>query len=122
MGLAAPVFSGDEERERRSPRPAQAEPRRLSSVGREPPGGAAQGTLTVLVVEDNLAMRLLVTYNLEAAGFRVVVAATGREGLELAAREEPDVVLLDLMLPDVGGFEVAEQLRNVPVVFMSARA
>ena len=67
-------------------------------------------------------MQLLVAFNLEAAGFRVVVAKTGNEGIELAAVEKPDVVLLDVMLPDLGGFEVAEQLRAVPIVFMSARA
>jgi DNA-binding response OmpR family regulator len=76
--------------------------------------------VSALVVEDDPSMRLLVTVNLELAGFRVVAAATGAEGLELAEREEPDVVLLDVMLPDLGGFEVAQQLPEVPIVFMSA--
>jgi len=67
-------------------------------------------------------MRLLVTINLELAGFHVVAAATGGEGLALAERDEPDVVLLDVMLPDLGGFEVAARLPDVPVVFMSARS
>lgn len=67
-------------------------------------------------------MQLLVAYNLEASGFRVVTARTGHEGIESAAAEKPDLVLLDVMLPDLGGFEVAEQLRAVPIVFMSARA
>jgi len=66
-------------------------------------------------------MRLLVTVNLELAGFRVTAAATGAEGLELAESERPDVVLLDVMLPDLGGFEVAERLPETPIVFMSAR-
>jgi two-component system OmpR family response regulator len=66
-------------------------------------------------------MRQLVTVNLELSGFRVVAAATGEEGLALATREGPDVVLLDVMLPDLGGFEVAERLPDVPIVFVSAR-
>lgn len=75
----------------------------------------------MLVVEDDPSMRLLVTVNLELAGFRVMAASTGEEGLELAASERPDVILLDVMLPDLGGFEVAERLPDVPIVFMSAR-
>ena len=67
-------------------------------------------------------MRLLVQFNLEAAGFHVTLAGTGTEGLAAVAAEEPDLVLLDVMLPDMGGFEVARQLTDVPVVFMSARA
>lgn len=66
-------------------------------------------------------MRLLCQVNLESEGFRVVVAAAGREALSLAASEQPDVVLLDVMLPDLGGFEIAAQLRHLPVVFLSAR-
>jgi CheY-like chemotaxis protein len=116
----APAFWGGEEDEpgaARGPVPA----RRLSAVpdgaATEEPGRAA----LVLVVEDDPSMRLLVTVNLELAGFRVVSAATGKDALELAASEEPDAVLLDVMLPDLGGFEVAERLRETPIVFMSAR-
>ncbi|MGH3049314.1 MAG: response regulator transcription factor [Gaiellaceae bacterium] len=76
----------------------------------------------MLLVEDDPAMQLLVTYNLQAAGFRVVVAATGKEGLALAASERPDIVLLDVMLPDLGGFDIAARLGKVPIVFVSARA
>jgi CheY-like chemotaxis protein len=118
---AAPVFLGEDNQDEGSgayePKPA----RHLSAVGGEP-GDAADQTLLVLLVEDDRAMRILVTYNLESAGFRVVAATTGQEGVELAARVKPDVVLLDVMLPDLGGFEVAQQLRAVPIVFVSARA
>jgi len=85
------------------------------------PAEPAAGALTVLLVEDDPAMQLVLSVNLEAAGFRVVPATTGREAVALAAGSQPDVVLLDVMLPDLGGFEVAERLANVPIVFMSAR-
>ena len=96
-------------------------PRHLHAVGSQA-GEAGDPPTVVVLVEDDPAMQLLVAFNLEAAGFRVVTATTGQEGIELAAAEKPDLVLLDVMLPDVGGFDVAEQLRAVPIVFMSARA
>jgi two-component system, OmpR family, response regulator len=82
----------------------------------------------VLVVDDEPSIRMLCTVNLELAGFVVVEAADGAEALELAAESDFDLVLLDVMLPDIGGHEVARRLaraprtRNVPVVFISARA
>jgi len=96
--------------------------RRLAAVGPTPESRWEDRAISVLVVEDDPAMRLLVQFNLEAAGFRVAMAETGAEGLEAAAAEEPDLVLLDVMLPDLGGFDVAGRLSGVPIVFMSARA
>src|SRR5437764_15228397 len=113
MSAAAPLVLGEDgSRGTGSPEPRPA--RRLSAVPDATPGEAASPDLSVLVVEDDPAMRLLITYNLEAEGFRVVAATTGREGLQLAASECPDVVLLDVMLPDLGGFGVAERLRPLP--------
>lgn len=72
-------------------------------------------------------MRLLCTVNLELSGVAVVAVTTGAEAVERAAAGAFDLVLLDVMLPDLGGFEVAEQLRRdartkgVPIVFLSAR-
>ena len=117
--MGAPLFAGDDREQDGPDEPAR--PRHLSVVGQKPAGGRDQ-PLTVLLVEDDPAMRLLCTYNLEAAGFRVVSASDGRQGVELAETEKPDLVLLDVMLPDLGGFEVAQQLRAVPIVFLSARA
>jgi DNA-binding response OmpR family regulator len=121
VGVAAPLFLGEDEHGEGSsdyePKPA----RHLSAVGGRP-SDASNRRLVVLLVEDDPSMRLLVRFNLEAAGFRVVIATTGKEGVELAANESPDLVLLDVMLPDLGGFEVAQKLRAVPVVFVSARA
>jgi len=118
-GSAAPAFSGREEQG--SAHGFGPVRRRLSAVAGGRASGAPGRILSVLVVEDDPSMRLLVTVNLELAGFRVTAAATGAEGLELAESERPDVVLLDVMLPDLGGFEVAERLPETPIVFMSAR-
>jgi len=121
VGLTAPVvleFDGPSESSGRGPLGG----RRLSAVDGTFESRWEDRAISVLVVEDDPAMRLLVQFNLEAAGFRVTVAETGTEGLEAAAVEKPDLVLLDVMLPDVGGFDVAERLRGVPIVFMSARA
>jgi DNA-binding response OmpR family regulator len=93
----------------------------LRSVGGKERSGVPTAGLSALLVEDDPAMRLICVINLEAAGFRVNVATTGKEALALAAREQPDVVLLDVMLPDLGGFEVAERLPKIPIVFLSAR-
>jgi CheY-like chemotaxis protein len=123
MGVAAPAFLGDGEgsEAERSTAPQAGSGRHLAAVGTRP--GEADGRrLTVLVVEDDPSMQLLCSYNLEAAGFRVVTAATGHEGVKLASEQKPDLVLLDVMLPDLGGFEVAERLQGVPIVFLSARA
>jgi two-component system, OmpR family, response regulator len=81
----------------------------------------------VLVVDDEPSMRLLCSINLRLAGFEVSEAADGTEALEQAEAEEFDLVLLDVMLPDIGGHEVArrwsanERTRALPVVFLSAR-
>ena len=119
MGVGAPLFAGDDRETDHPGGPAR--PRHLSVVDDEP-GATRDPELTVLLVEDDPAMRLLCTYNLQAGGFRVVAASSGRAGVELAESERPDLVLLDVMLPDLGGFEVAQRLRAVPIVFLSARA
>ena len=119
-----PLFLAEEEQGGASGRSVRRRPRRLAAVGgREPePGDVADRTLSVLVVEDDPAMRMVCTFNLEAEGMRVLAATTGVEAVELARREQPDLVLLDVMLPDLGGFEVAERLHGLPIVFVSARA
>jgi two-component system cell cycle response regulator DivK len=81
---------------------------------------------SVLVIDDNAGNRKLVRDVLGAAGFRTLEAATGMDGIVLAAEHEPDVILLDLRLPDVGGAEVARRLKEgertarIPIVAMSA--
>jgi two-component system, OmpR family, KDP operon response regulator KdpE len=78
----------------------------------------------VLVIEDEAPLRRALRIFLEAHDYAVVLAASGREGLDLAAHEHPDVVILDLGLPDMDGVSVAAALRGwstVPIVVLSAR-
>ena len=78
----------------------------------------------VLLVEDEAPMRRFLRVSLAAQGFRIVEAETGSLGLALAASHNPDVVLLDLGLPDVDGIEVVRGLREwsrAPVIVLSAR-
>jgi two-component system alkaline phosphatase synthesis response regulator PhoP len=82
----------------------------------------------VLVVDDEAPIRLLCRVNLEAEGMDVLEAADGERGLELARAEKPDVVLLDVMMPGMDGWQVAERLvedaetTDIPLVFLTARA
>ncbi len=82
----------------------------------------------MLVVDDEAPIRLLCRVNLEAEGMEVIEAADGISGLERARSERPDVVLLDVMMPGLDGWRVAEQLlddpatNGIPIVFLTARA
>src|ERR687898_2745879 len=79
---------------------------------------------TVLVVDDETAIAEAVRARLSSEGFRVLVAADGPQALELAGAEEPDLVVLDLMLPGMDGLEVCRRLqagRWVPVLMLTAR-
>jgi len=82
----------------------------------------------VLVVDDEAPIRLLCRVNLEAEGMDVVEASDGETGLETARAEKPDVVLLDVMMPGMDGWQVAERLvddaetAEIPLVFLTARA
>ncbi len=80
---------------------------------------------SVLVVDDELNIRELVQVALRFHGFTVTSAATGTEALRQAAEGRPDLVVLDVMLPDLDGFEVCKRLRaggnEVPVIFLTAR-
>jgi len=79
----------------------------------------------VLVVDDEASLRELVSAALGYEGFVVTSAATGREALAAASASRPDLMVLDVMLPDLDGFEVTRRLRaegvRVPVVFLTAR-
>jgi len=80
---------------------------------------------TVLVVDDESRMVEFISMNLELEGFRVVRAANGSEALEKASKEHPDLVLLDIMMPEMDGFETLEGLRettSVPVIFLTAKS
>ncbi|MBW8463765.1 response regulator [Acidovorax sp.] len=81
---------------------------------------------TVLVIEDDDASRQLVTYLLEAAGHRVLAAENGAVGVRIALAESPDIILCDLQMPVMNGYEVARSLRTsmiwrvVPLVAVTA--
>ena len=80
---------------------------------------------TILVIEDDPNTVALVALYLEREGFRALTASDGRKGLELAERHRPDLVILDLMLPRVDGWEVCRRLRqssDVPVIMLTARS
>ncbi len=82
----------------------------------------------VLVVEDEGAQREVLQYNLEAEGFDVVVADNGEDALLLVQEEQPDLLVLDWMLPKVSGIEVCRQVkadpatRSIPIIMLSARS
>src|SRR3974390_2734509 len=79
---------------------------------------------TALVIDDELQIRRLLRVCLEANGYRVSEAATGKEGIAEAAQRPPDVIILDLGLPDMEGVAVLKRLRewsHVPVVILSVR-
>ena len=82
----------------------------------------AEAKKTMVVIEDEPAVIDLVRLILERRGFKVVGALTGREGLETIRRVKPSLILLDLMLPDMDGWEVYRQikadpeLKNIPII------
>ena len=103
-------------------------------IRHRPDPGGSSGTWKpeeaplVLLVDDERAIRTICRVNLEGDGLAVTEAKDGTEALEAVRQERPSVVLLDVMMPGVDGWSVAEQLaaddelREIPVVFLSARA
>jgi DNA-binding response OmpR family regulator len=79
---------------------------------------------TVLLVEDDVTLAETVKYNLEREGYTVLHAADGMLALEIARREQPDILVLDIMLPRLDGFSVCRMLRkesSIPVIMLTAR-
>jgi DNA-binding response OmpR family regulator len=87
-----------------------------------------QGAGVVLVVDDEPAIRLVCRLNLRTAGFETLEAPDGEAALQLARSERPDLILLDIMLPNLDGFTVAQELvaaaetREIPIIFITARS
>jgi DNA-binding response OmpR family regulator len=82
----------------------------------------------IVLIEDDADLFALLKYNLEKEGFAVVGSQTGRGAMDLCRRERPDLMLLDIMLPDSDGLDICKGIRNhpelahVPVIFLTARA
>ncbi|MFA3783598.1 SpoIIE family protein phosphatase [Melioribacteraceae bacterium 4301-Me] len=86
----------------------------------------SQGNL-ILLVEDELNIAKLFQYNLSRAGYNILLAANGKEGFELASKNKPDLIISDIMMPEVDGFEFRKmllnnpELRNIPFIFLTAK-
>ncbi|MDR0852850.1 MAG: response regulator transcription factor [Clostridiales Family XIII bacterium] len=81
-------------------------------------------TNKVLVVEDEVRISDIIKLNLEKEGFSVLTATDGQVGLDLALSSDPDLVLLDVMLPSIDGFEICKRVReksNVPIIILTAK-
>ena len=84
--------------------------------------------MTILVVDDEIPIIELIKYNLQKEGFTVLTAENGTQALNLARTEKPDLMLLDLMLPDMGGFDICRILRNdtntahIPIIIATAKS
>ncbi|MFN3322596.1 MAG: response regulator transcription factor [Bryobacteraceae bacterium] len=82
----------------------------------------------IVLIEDDSDLYALLKYNLEKEGFALVGAQTGKGAIELCRRERPDLILLDIMLPDSDGLDICKGIRNhpelahIPVIFLTARA
>jgi two-component system alkaline phosphatase synthesis response regulator PhoP len=90
--------------------------------------GLSMSKETILIVEDEADLAEVVAYNLEREGYTILRAASGEDGLKLAVNKQPALILLDLMLPGMGGLDVCrllksdEKTRRIPVIMMTARS
>ena len=82
----------------------------------------------ILIVDDEPNILRLIGYSLEVAGYEIVTAKTGAEALKVVELEQPDLIVLDVMLPDMSGLDICQQLRkkpqttDLPIIMLSARA
>lgn len=83
-------------------------------------------TKKILAIDDESDVLLVIEVSLKSAGYQVMTAGNGAEGLAIAKREKPDVILLDIMMPGMDGFEVLEKLHedentvNIPIIMLTA--
>lgn len=80
----------------------------------------------ILIVDDEQSIRTLLDYNLKQAGYETIMASDGKEAIEMAEAKKPDLILLDLMLPQISGIEVCKMLRsqhiNIPIIMLTAKS
>jgi len=96
----------------------------VSADRKSAPGGRGEGR-RVLVVDDEESVRELIELYLTKEGFQVLLAKEGREALRLNGEQRPDLIILDLMLPGLDGWEVCRQIRSisrVPIIMLTARS
>ncbi len=92
------------------------------------PAASRGGRKRILVVDDEKDLVDLITYNLQRNGYDFLAATSGTDALEIAQREQPDLIILDLMLPGIDGTEVARRLKadartaNIPIVMLTAKS
>ncbi len=104
--------------------PAQA----LDSRNHRIPPESSDNPQVILIVDDNDINRMLLSRMLSKKGFRLIEAADGTQAIEMANRELPDLILLDIMMPEMDGYEVCTRLRensdtaDIPVIFLSAKS
>jgi len=77
---------------------------------------------TILIVEDEIPINELIKRNLQSVGHRCISAFDGMEAMDELAQQEIDLVLLDIMLPEIDGFEVFQQIQGTPTIFLTARS
>lgn len=81
----------------------------------------------ILIIDDEMNIIELLKYNLAAGGYKVISALNGREGLNLAIENKPDLILLDIMLPEMDGFDVCKEMKknkdieNIPIIMLTAK-
>ncbi len=82
----------------------------------------------ILIVDDESSIRHILDFSLDAEGYRVLQAADGAEALDIAVAKSPDLIIMDVMMPNLDGFETCRRLKtdprtkNIPVVLLTARA
>lgn len=110
---------------------SKTEPTRGSATrtaGVSPPVSSSRARKRILVVDDEKDLVDLITYNLGRNGYDFLTANDGNEALEIAQREQPDLIILDIMLPGIDGNEVARRLRaeprtaSIPIVMLTAKS
>ena len=85
-------------------------------------------TQTILIIDDDIDTLKLVGIMLERKGFRILASTTGNKGLQLAKEENPDLILLDIMIPDINGYEISRSIRSspeteaIPIIMFTARS
>jgi DNA-binding response OmpR family regulator len=86
------------------------------------------GEKSILIIDDHGALRYILSFDLQKKGYKTLTAGNGEKGIEIAAAEKPDIILLDAMMPGIDGFETCRRLKlndttkNIPIVMVTAKS